>query len=60
MSLTDLVDGWKEEAERLRGRYGAEALAKLCEAHAAELQGAIAAAEEEELDLPAAAAESGY
>lgn len=59
-SVTDLAEGWKEEAERLRSRYAAEALARLCEMHAAELQVAITAAEEEELDLDTAAEESRY
>lgn len=55
-----LVGEWRREAERIRSRYGAEDLAKLCETHAVELEAAITAAEEEELDLTAAAAESGY
>lgn len=60
MAIDELVTSWRAEAARLRGRYGAESLAQLCEAHAAELEDAIKHTLEEELSVDAAAAESGY
>ena len=60
MAIAELVKAWQEEAEQLRGRYGADELARLCETHAAELEVALRATQEEELTLGEASRESGY
>lgn len=59
-SLRDLVGEWRAEASRLRDRYAEEHLAKLCEAHADELEAALRAEADAELSLEEAARESGY
>lgn len=58
--LSQLAKTWREEAERVRQRYGKESLARLCEAHADELEEAVRRLEEEELTIEQAAKESGY
>lgn len=58
--LERLAAAWREEAAGLRRRYGLRQLASLCEAHAAELEEALARAEGRLLTLKEAAAESGY
>ena len=58
--LERLAAAWREEAAGLRRRYGLRQLASLCEAHAAELEEALARAEGRLLTLREAAAESGY
>jgi hypothetical protein len=58
--LQALVSAWREEAVGLRRRYGLRQLASLCEAHAAELEEALARAEGRLLTLREASAESGY
>jgi len=60
MTLEQLAQEWRSEAERLRSRYSLDDLAKLCDTHAAELQEAIREAASEELTLAQAARESGY
>jgi hypothetical protein len=58
--LQRLVAAWRDEGTGLRRRYGLRQLASLCEAHAAELEEALALAEGRLLTLKEAAAESGY
>ncbi len=58
MNLLALPTGWRDEAHRLRDRYARPDLAALCEAHAAELEEALHAAEEELLPPAKAAKES--
>lgn len=58
--LKILAEAWRQEGERLRERYEALGLAKLCDTHAAELEEAIGRRLDEELTLTQAAAESGY
>lgn len=59
-SLSDLVDSWLREAERLRRRYKLEELARLSEVHAEELAQAIRLGEDELLPPDEAARASGY
>lgn len=59
-SLKALADAWKAEAATLVRRYGDERTAHVCRLHAAELEEAIRAAEDETLTLTQAARESGY
>ena len=59
MSLHDLAQRWEREAELLDG-YGATEASAAARRHAAELTEAILTAEEEELSISQAAAESGY
>lgn len=58
--LERLAAAWREEAAGLRRRYGLRQLASLCEAHAGELEEALARAEGRLLTLREASAESGY
>lgn len=58
--LRTLADQWREEARVLRERYGQGSLAQLAEAHAAELDEALRAGQDEVLTLGEAAAASGY
>jgi hypothetical protein len=58
-SPADLPAAWRERATELR-RFGAEPQAVTLEAVAAELEAALRAADDEELTLKEAAAESGY
>jgi hypothetical protein len=58
--LERLAAAWREEAVGLRRRYGMRQLASLCEAHAAELEEALARADGRLLTLREASAESGY
>ena len=58
--LQALAASWREEAAGLRRRYGMRQLASLCEAHAAELEEALARADGRLLTLREASAESGY
>lgn len=60
MIASELIQAWREEAERLRERYGDERLAKICETHARELEAALATSQDEVLTLTEAAKESGY
>ena len=60
MTLRDLAHEWKAEAERLRSRYGLEEMARLCEAHLAELLETVTESEDQALTLDDAARESGY
>jgi len=60
VTLHELPHEWQAEAARLRGRYGLEEMAKLCEALAGELSEALRDRAEEELTLDQAVAESGY
>jgi hypothetical protein len=60
MTLHELVSAWRNEAARLRGRYSAEELARLCEMHAQELETALAVSLDEQLTLDQAAERSGY
>lgn len=39
--LRNLIRRWREEADELRARYGDERTARLCEAHAQELEKAL-------------------
>jgi hypothetical protein len=55
-----LAAAWREEAAGLRRRYGMTQLASLCEAHAAELEEALARSDGRLLTLREASAESGY
>lgn len=59
-SFFQLADAWREEAERLRQRYGARRLAHLSEVHARELEQLAKAGLDEELTLAEAADLSGY
>lgn len=59
-SFYQLADAWREEAERLRERYGADRLAHLSEVHARELERLVNAGLDEELTLTEAADLSGY
>lgn len=59
MTLLELANRWRSEAALLRA-YGHESTALACERHAAELEEALRAAEEETLTLAEAARESGY
>lgn len=56
---SDLPSAWRERAEQLRA-YGAEPQAIVLERAADELDAALRASATEQLDLQAAAAESGY
>ncbi len=58
--LQSLAAAWREEAAGLRRRYGMRQLASLCEAHAAELEEALAKSDGRVLTLREASAESGY
>ncbi|HEX6370849.1 MAG TPA: hypothetical protein VF006_18165 [Longimicrobium sp.] len=58
--LERLAAAWREEAAGLRRRYGMRQLASLCEAHAAELEEALARSDGRLLTLREASAESGY
>lgn len=58
--LQRLTAAWRDEAAGLRRRYGLRHLASICEAHAAELEEALARAEGRLLTLREASAESGY
>ena len=60
MTLRDLAHEWQSEAGRLRSRYGLEEMARLCEAHAAELMETVTESEDQALPLDEAARESGY
>lgn len=60
MIPSDLVTSWREEAARLRARYGDDRLAQLCETHAAELETAIIGSATDLLNLQQAARASGY
>ena len=55
----DLPERWRADAETL-SRHGADSLARVCRAHADELEEALRDAASEALDLAAAARESGY
>lgn len=57
---SELPARWREEAEKLRERYGLEELARTCEAHARELEASLNHTANELLNLRQAAAESGY
>lgn len=59
-SVLALFERWTAEAAQLRSRYGMEAAARLCEAHAEELREALHSVDDELLSIPQAAAESGY
>lgn len=59
-TLRELLDAWRAEAEMLRGRYGDERGARLCEVHADELEARLIMHLDEELTLQEAATESGY
>lgn len=53
--LADLAQAWRQEAATIRQRYADESLAKLCEAHADDLESALQSADEQLL-TPAQAA----
>jgi hypothetical protein len=55
-----LIWQWREEAERLRHRYGCESLACLCETHARELEAALRSSQDEHLTIAEAAEIGGY
>ena len=55
-----LVGKWRAEAEVLRERYSNEALAKLCEVYAQELEAALRQGSEQSATLDEAAEISGY
>lgn len=56
--LRALIRRWRKEADRHRSRYGDERLARLCEAHAQELEEALEGrAAGEPFDAEAIAAE---
>lgn len=59
-SYYQLADSWREEADRLRERYGADRLARLSEVHARELEKLLNLGLDEELTLAEAAEVSGY
>lgn len=46
LSLSALPAAWRAEATSMRDRYGNEQLAKICEAHAADLEKVLANADE--------------
>jgi hypothetical protein len=58
-ALLSLAQRWLTEAETLR-RYGDERGAHVCELHAAEIEAAVKAANDEQLTLEEAERESGY
>ena len=58
-SLLDLAAGWVKDAKFLRG-YGASEAAATAELHAQQVIDAVKRAEDEELTLKEAAAESNY
>ena len=60
VGVAGLAAGWRSEATHLRERYGADGLARLCEAHARELEGALAVDAARPLTLQEAARQSGY
>ena len=59
-SIESLLRSWREEARRLRERYGEEALATLTETHVKELLEVVQAGEDELLPPADATASSGY
>lgn len=59
-ALREMATAWKREANSLRDRYAQEALARLCETHAAELLSAIDEEQNAVLTLAEAADWSGY
>jgi predicted DNA-binding transcriptional regulator AlpA len=58
--IVALAEAWKEEALRLRERYGMEPQARICDTHAAELLEAVNRSRFEILTVAEAAAECGY
>lgn len=58
--VSELVERWREEAERLRGRYSDEARARVLEVAADELDDAVRSARENVLTLKEASLWSGY
>ena len=59
-NVHELIESWRSEAEHLRERYSDERLARACEAHAQELEAALASEGLEALTLDTAEIESGY
>lgn len=58
--LTATVAGWRAEAALLRDRYGSESIARVCDAHAEELEQALKSLGGGVLTLNEGVRESGY
>lgn len=59
-SIEALAQEWRDEAQRIRTRYADEHGARLCEAHAAELEERVRTHQHQALPLSVAADESRY